>query len=239
MLIDPGTAAPVRAGDDEVEHLAIEEQQVLDRGEELAHALAGERRDADRFARPRRLPAALLLANEIDLVRDLENRMGGPIEPELGEDLLDVLALRLALRMGGVAHMHDEIGVEHVLERRAERGDQRSREVRNEADGIDEIEAFAMRKADQDYYAAFTDAQELRKDGPTAAETLAMIAKFLDQSVDTVKLGLPYIDREGRVDMDAVQTQIDWYRGIGAIKGEMQASTVVDSRYAQILPAKH
>ena len=139
MLIDPGTAAPVRAGDDEVEHLAIAEQQVLHRGEELAHALAGERRDADRFARPRRLPAALLLANEIDLVRDLENRMGGPIEPELGEDLLDVLALRLALRMGGVAHMHDEIGVEHVFERRAERGDQRSRQIGNEADGIDEM----------------------------------------------------------------------------------------------------
>ena len=53
--------------------------------------------------------------------------MGGPIEPELGEDILDILALRLALRMGRIAHMHDEVGVEHILERRAERGDRRRR----------------------------------------------------------------------------------------------------------------
>jgi NitT/TauT family transport system substrate-binding protein len=90
----------------------------------------------------------------------------------------------------------------------------------------------AMRKADEDYYNAFTDAQHLRKDGPTAPETLAMIAKFLEQSPDTVKLGLPYIDREGRVDMAAVQSQIDWYHSIGAIKGDVRATTVVDKRYA-------
>ena len=107
--------------------------------------------------------------------------------------------------------------------------------VDNHADTVKRFVA-AMRKADQDYYAAFTDAQELRKDGPTANETLAMIAKFLEQSPDTVKLGLPFIDREGRVDMASVQNQIDWYRSIGAIKGEMQATTVVDARYAAVLP---
>ena len=110
--------------------------------------------------------------------------------------------------------------------------------VDNHADTVKRFDR-AMRKADQDYYDAFTDARELRKDGQTAPETLAMIAKFLEQSTDTVKLGLPYIDRSGRVDMTAVQTQIDWYRGIGAIKGEMQASTVIDARYAQPLPATH
>lgn len=109
-------------------------------------------------------------------------------------------------------------------------------QVDNHADTVKRFVA-AMRQADQDYYEAFTDAQHLRKDGPTAPETLAMIAKFLEQSTDTVKLGLPYIDREGRVDMAAVQTQIDWYRGIGAIKGDIQASTIVDKRYAAELPS--
>ena len=96
-----------------------------------------------------RLRRLVLLAQEIDLVRDLEDRMRGTIEAELGENVLDVLALRLALRMGNIAHMHDQIGVEHILERRAERGDQRSREVGNEADRVDEIDAFAMRQADE------------------------------------------------------------------------------------------
>lgn len=97
----------------------------------------------------------------------------------------------------------------------------------------------AMRKAYHDYYDAFTDEKGLRKDGPTADATLAMIAKFLDQAPDKVKLGLPEIDRDGRVDMPAVQDQIDWYRSIGAIKGELSATTVVDERYATKLPEAH
>src|SRR5579875_97699 len=108
--------------------------------------------------------------------------------------------------------------------------------VDNHGDTVKRFMA-AMRKADEDYYDAFTDAQRLRKDGPTAKETLAMIAKFLDQTPEQVALGLPYIDREGRVDMAAVQSQIDWYRGIGAIKGEIKVDTVVDTRYALTAPS--
>lgn len=108
--------------------------------------------------------------------------------------------------------------------------------VDNHGDTVKRFMA-AMRKADEDFYAAFTDAQGLRKDGPTAKETLAMLAKFLDQTPEQVALGLPYIDREGRIDMAAVQTQLDWYHSIGAIKDQIQASTVVDTRYALTQPA--
>jgi NitT/TauT family transport system substrate-binding protein len=91
----------------------------------------------------------------------------------------------------------------------------------------------AYRKATRDYYAAFTDAQGKRKDEPTAAATIAMIAKWVDQSPERVKLGLPYVDREGRVDMMAMQDQIDWYHAIGAVKTKVPASTVIDKRYAR------
>jgi NitT/TauT family transport system substrate-binding protein len=98
---------------------------------------------------------------------------------------------------------------------------------------------IAYRKAARDYYNAFTDAQGKRKDEPTAAATLAMIAKWVGQAPARVKLGLPYIDREGRVDMAAVQDQIDWYHSIGAIKPKVLASDIVDKRFAIEIDQKH
>lgn len=94
----------------------------------------------------------------------------------------------------------------------------------------------AYRKALHDYYGAFTTAQGLRKNEPTAPATLAMIASWVDQPPASVALGLPYFDRDGRVDMAEIQKQIDWYRSFGAIKGKVLASTVVDARFAVELP---
>jgi NitT/TauT family transport system substrate-binding protein len=91
---------------------------------------------------------------------------------------------------------------------------------------------IAYRKATRDYSNAFTDAQGARNDGPTAPATLAMIAKYVQQPAARVKLGLPYVDKEGRVDMTAIQNQIDWYRSIGAIKPKVLATNLVDKRFA-------
>jgi NitT/TauT family transport system substrate-binding protein len=91
---------------------------------------------------------------------------------------------------------------------------------------------IAYRKATRDYYDAFTGAQDKRKDQATAAATLDMIAKWIGQPAERVKLGLPYVDRDGRVDTAALQEQIDWYRSIGAIKTELKAAAVVDKRFA-------
>jgi NitT/TauT family transport system substrate-binding protein len=90
----------------------------------------------------------------------------------------------------------------------------------------------AYRKAARDYYRAFTNAQDRREDGPTAPAVLDIIAKWLDQPAERVKLGLPYVDPDARIDMAAVQDQLDWYHSIGAIKEKALAATVVDRRYA-------
>ena len=90
----------------------------------------------------------------------------------------------------------------------------------------------AYRLAVRDYYDAFTDAKGVRKDGPTADATLAVIAAWVGQDPARVKLGLPYFDPEARIDISALQDQIDWYRSIGAIKTRVRASAVVDRRYA-------
>lgn len=94
----------------------------------------------------------------------------------------------------------------------------------------------AYRKGTRDYFAAFTDAHGMRKDGPTSAATIAMIAQWVGQPPERVALGLAYFDRDGRVDMAATQKQIDWYRSIGAIKSDLKATTVVDKRFAIARP---
>ena len=90
----------------------------------------------------------------------------------------------------------------------------------------------AYRKATRDYYDAFTDARGDRQDQPNAAATLDIIAKWVGQPPASVALGLPYMDREAQVDVTAIQDQIDWYRSVGALKGDASAANVIDKRYA-------
>jgi NitT/TauT family transport system substrate-binding protein len=93
----------------------------------------------------------------------------------------------------------------------------------------------AYRKGVRDYYDAFTDAQGRRQNGPTAPAMLDIIATYIGQPVERVTLGLPYFDRDARVDVAATQQQIDWYRSIGAIKGDVRAATVLDQRFIEPL----
>lgn len=110
--------------------------------------------------------------------------------------------------------------------------------VDNHADTVKRFLA-AYRKALRDYYAAFTDAEGLRKDGPTAPAISEIVASWVGQTPERVRLGLPYFDREARVDMAAVQDQLDWYRSIGAIKESLVADNIVDTRFAVARPEAH
>jgi len=101
----------------------------------------------------------------------------------------------------------------------------------------DTVERFlrAIRNGSRDYHDAFTGPDEKRADQATAPEILDIIAKYLGQPVELVKLGLPYLDREARVDSKDVQHQIDWYRAQGLMKGETSADALIDKRYATLL----
>jgi NitT/TauT family transport system substrate-binding protein len=93
-----------------------------------------------------------------------------------------------------------------------------------------------FRKAARDYHDAFTGEDEKRKDGPTAPEILAILAKYLDQPVELVKLGIPYLDPEARLDVKDVKHQIAWYRSQGLIKGDVDTDTFIDKRFAVAVP---
>ena len=59
-----------------------------------------------------------------------------PAGADLLEHLLDVLALGVAVGMGDVADVDDEVGRDHFLQRRPEGGDELGRKLRDEADRV-------------------------------------------------------------------------------------------------------
>jgi hypothetical protein len=53
-----------------------------------------------------------------------------------------------------------------------------------------------------------------------------------------VKLGLLFMDLEGRLDQDDILRQIAWYQAQGLLKGEIDGKSIIDSRYVVPMPVK-
>lgn len=90
----------------------------------------------------------------------------------------------------------------------------------------------AYRKGGRDYYAAFTSADGKRREGPTAPQILAIIAKYTDQTVAQIKPGISFVDPDARIDMADIANQIAWFKSQGMVKGAVRAKTLIDRRYA-------
>jgi NitT/TauT family transport system substrate-binding protein len=102
----------------------------------------------------------------------------------------------------------------------------------------DLLERFfrAFRKGAQDYHDAFIGPDERPKDGPTAPATIAIIAKYVGQPPQAVKLGIAYIDPTLRVNVADVLRQIAWYKAQGMVKPEVDGDAILDKRYVVPLP---
>jgi NitT/TauT family transport system substrate-binding protein len=94
----------------------------------------------------------------------------------------------------------------------------------------------AYKKGARLYHDAFADAKEERRDGPTAPETLAILAKYTGQSADQIDQAIPWIDADVRIDEADIRHQIDWFRAQGLLKGNVDAAQLIDARYARPLP---
>jgi NitT/TauT family transport system substrate-binding protein len=94
----------------------------------------------------------------------------------------------------------------------------------------------ALRKAARDYHDAFVGADEKPRQGPTAPEILAIIAKYTGQSAEQIAPALPFIDAEARLDVKDVLRQIDWYKSQGMLKGPVDGDVIIDKRYVIALP---
>ena len=64
--------------------------------------------------------------------------------------------------------------------------------------------------------------------GANYEEVVGIIAKHTGAPVEDVKLGLPYMDRDGKLLATDIQTQIDWYFSHKMIEKQVSASQVMD-----------
>lgn len=107
-------------------------------------------------------------------------------------------------------------------------------------DKPDLVERFlrAYRRGTRDYHDAFTAADDLRQDQASAAETVMLLAKALDQPVDQIKRSLPYVDRDAEVDPADIASQLAWYREQNMLKATADVGQIIDARYAAVLKAR-
>jgi NitT/TauT family transport system substrate-binding protein len=102
------------------------------------------------------------------------------------------------------------------------------------------VEKFlrAYRKGAKEYHDAFTGPDGKRKDGPQAAAMLAILAKYTKQTVEQVKLSVPFLDAEARLDVKDVVNQVSWYKSQGLVKGQFEGASLIDRRYVAAMPER-
>lgn len=93
-----------------------------------------------------------------------------------------------------------------------------------------------LRAGEAYFHDAFVGADGQRHDGPTANEVLAIAAKYLQQPVSALRLGIPYYDPLSRVSIKDIGGPLDWYKSQHMLKADIAAKDVVDLRYAIEMP---
>src|SRR6185437_10455490 len=91
----------------------------------------------------------------------------------------------------------------------------------------------ALRRGLRDFHDAFTAADGTRHDGPGAAEALAIMAKYLGQTPDELRVAVPYVDPDARLDFADMTRQLDWFEAQNMLKGKVTLDQVIDKRYAE------
>lgn len=90
----------------------------------------------------------------------------------------------------------------------------------------------AYRQGMRDFHDAFVTKDGKRENGPTAPAILTLMSNFTGVSAEQIAQAIPFIDAEGRIDGDSVARQIAWYKSQNLLRGEVNASELIDSRYA-------
>ncbi len=92
----------------------------------------------------------------------------------------------------------------------------------------------AFRQGAQAWDAAFLDAQGNRADQANAAEMIALVAKGLGQPEEVVRRRLNYVEPEARIAVADLQRMLDWYEARGLQKFHVDATALIDMRYAKL-----
>ncbi|HWE72010.1 MAG TPA: ABC transporter substrate-binding protein [Stellaceae bacterium] len=90
-----------------------------------------------------------------------------------------------------------------------------------------------LRRGLRDFHDAFTAADGTRHDGPGAPEALAIMAKYLGQTPDELRVAVPYVDINAGLDFADMTRQLDWFEQQNMLKGKVTLDQVVDRRFAE------
>jgi len=98
------------------------------------------------------------------------------------------------------------------------------------------VEKFvrAYSKGARDYHLAFNardKGQEVR--GPGYDETIAILSKVLEQPVERVRVGLPYVDPEARLNVGDVYNQVAFWQGQGLVDRTVDAKAILDLSFVK------
>lgn len=101
-----------------------------------------------------------------------------------------------------------------------------------------EVKGFmaALRAGEAYFHDAFVGPDGQRHDGPHAAEIIAIAAKYLQQSEETLRLGVPYYDPEARISSPDIERLSEWYASQHMLKAPVHAKDIIDRRYAIEMP---
>ena len=97
----------------------------------------------------------------------------------------------------------------------------------------DQVARFlrAYRRGTRDYHEAFIGPNGKRRDGPTATDALAIIAKYVARPAEQITQDIAYVDSQGRLDISDVRRQMAWYKSQGMAPGPISAEVAIDRRY--------
>ena len=88
----------------------------------------------------------------------------------------------------------------------------------------------AYNKACHYYYEAAVEKKDPKKlDEVVGIIVVGIIAKYVKAPAGDIKLGLPYIDRDGKLMADDIKTQIDWYSSHGMMQGTLDPAKVANT----------
>ena len=149
--MQPGHALAVGGIDHDFIDGAFLRQALFDFFEKLIDALAIKRRDQHAIVAALGLGFAGCQCKRIEkvgLVPDFDDLAAAVlVDAELFQHQIHVMALRLGFLMADIAHMQDDIGGEHLLERGAEGCDQRGGKFGDEADRVGQNDVAAAAAA--------------------------------------------------------------------------------------------
>src|SRR5271165_814379 len=153
VFVEPMQPLPVAGVKGEFDHRPSASQPILDRRHETIDPFPSRGGDGER----RRLPHLLLLDERgaralietVEFVPGLNDAVGAVGDADLGQNRVDVMALRIAVTVGYVAHVDNDVRTLHLFERGPEGGNERRRQIRDEADRVGEDRRAAVGQLDE------------------------------------------------------------------------------------------